>query len=905
MLPKGAYDPKETEERILQAWLDAKVYKPEYDPETGRIMDTEEMKTMAQDTFCIICPPPNAYARPHIGNVSGYAYQDTFARFARMQGKTTLLIPGKDHAAQEAESIFLREVLKPQGKSKANFTREEFYSAAYDHFTGMMDQALKDEQRIGLSADFDRNIFTLDPRIEKTVMDTFMKLYQDNMVYKDVRIVNWSTGMQSVIADIDVEYKEEKGTLTYIKYPVLEKDQNVWRLSFYNPQIVDAIKAGTKTVETRALNPEEPDRYFGNMKNGDIVIVDDKSRKEKIPYLVRDVRVYKDALEYFQKENLGKVFSTGSVPTTYDEMIERYEKLADNYGKKIAQNGIVAIELAPFSVSEYITVATTRPETMLGDTAVVVDPTDKRYKDLIGKYVLLPLMDRKIPVIANGRVDKEFGTGAVKVTPAHSQDDYTMMLEWNYKKDFEHMPENVQIAREFVGGITYINVIDKASKIVGPCGKYVGLSTMEAREQIAKDLGDLGLIEKSEEMMHNVAYCNRTKTIIEPIMSSQWFIEVSHLQKLALEAVNTGEVKIHPKYMTKKLLFWLENLRDWPISRSIWWGYRFPVWYKGEVEEHVDCDGKIVQSIGGVTVGSIKEAMEGELVKVQTENPGKNWIQDPDVFDTWFSSGQWPFATLIAENLLDTFYPTNVMGTAFDILELWVSRMIMLGKYVTGKAPFKDVYLYGLIQAEDGQKMSKSKGNSVSMDDIVLKYGADTLRLFYIVGNKAGANYRVDYEKIEGYRRFLNKIWNASKFVLMNVESVDPNEPVGTPTLESNVRLLEHVQITKKEVTKLLKSFNLGIAAQVLFNEFWHTFCDICIEEAKPHLYPQRNPETKEIISEPSSEEKSETTRVMLYAMKEYLKMLHPFIPFITECIWREVPKKEGEGDIIMYVRWE
>jgi valyl-tRNA synthetase len=420
MLPKGAYNPLEVEEQILKAWLDSKVYKPEYDPKSGSLISTEEMKTRAEDTFCIICPPPNAYARPHLGNVSGYAYQDMFARYARMHGKTTLLIPGKDHAAQEAESIFLREVLAPKGESKADYTREEIYSAAYNHFTGMMEQALKDEQRIGLSADYDRNIFTLDPRVEKTVMDTFMKLYQDELVYKDVRIVNWSTGMQSVIADIDVEYKEEKkGTLTYIKYPVLEKNQNVWRLSFYNPQIVDAIKAGTKTIETRALNPEEPDRYFGNIKSGDIVIVDDKSRKEKIPYLVRDVRVYKDALEYFQKEDLGKVFSTGSVPTTYDEMIERYEKLADNYGKKIAQNGIVAIELAPFSVSEYITVATTRPETMLGDTAVVVDPTDRRYKDLIGKYVLLPLMDRKIPVIANGRVDKEFGTGAVKVTPAH------------------------------------------------------------------------------------------------------------------------------------------------------------------------------------------------------------------------------------------------------------------------------------------------------------------------------------------------------------------------------------------------------------------------------------------------------------------------------------------------------
>ncbi len=303
-------------------------------------------------------------------------------------------------------------------------------------------------------------------------------------------------------------------------------------------------------------------------------------------------------------------------------------------------------------------------------------------------------------------------------------------------------------------------------------------------------------------------------------------------------------------------------------------------------------------------MNSIYEAKDKGLVKVQIENPGEGWVQDQDVFDTWFSSGQWPVATLIAEDLLDTFYPTQVMETAFDILELWVSRMIMLGKYITGKAPFNDVYLHGLIQAEDGQKMSKSKGNSISTDDIILKYGADTLRLFYIVGNKAGANYRIDYEKIEGYRRFLNKIWNASKFVLMNMEEVDQDIDV-VPKLESNIKLKTHVQDIKKEVTKLLDTYKPGIAAQVLFNEFWHTFCDICIEEAKPHLYPKRDEVTKEIVSEPTQEERLETRSILLYAIKEYLKMLHPFIPFITEYIWKEVPKRKGENDILMYVRWE
>ncbi len=785
-LPKGPYNPQETEERTLEYWLDNQFYKPEYDPEKKGLVSTEEMKNDSREPFCIICPPPNAYARPHLGNISGYAYQDVFGRYARMQGKKVLLFPGKDHAAQEAESIFTREVLAPEGKSKEDFTREEFYSEAYSHFEKLMELALKDEMRIGLSADFERNTFTLDPRIHKTVMSTFMKLHTDDLVYKDVRIVNWSTGMNSVIADIDTEYIEEETELTYIKYPIL----------------------------------------------------DDKGKE------------------------------TG----------------------------------------DYLKVATTRPETMLGDTAVVVDPTDERYEKLVGQNVLLPLVNRKIPVIANGRVDKEFGTGAVKLTPAHSQEDYTIMLEWNYKKDFEHMPENVVKAREELGEIGYINVIWKDSKMVGPIGKYKGMTTSEARAEVVKDLKELDLVDKVENYTHNMGYCSRTKTPIEPIMSSQWFIDVNKFQEISLSAVNKGEVKIHPDYMTKKLLHWLENLRDWPISRSIWWGYRFPVWYKGEVEEFTDEEGKIVQKIGGEFIESMKQATEDGLMKIQEESPGEGWIQDPDVFDTWFSSGQWPFATLIAEDLLDTFYPTQVMETGFDILELWVSRMIMMGEYVQGKSPFSDVYLHGLINGTDGQKMSKSKGNNIEMDDIINEYGADTLRLFYIVGNKAGANYRIDFEKIEGNRRFLNKLWNASKFVMMNLKDVDPNLLLDFEKLEikqeSNQKLLAGLTETKEEVTRLMDTFNIGIAAQRVLNEFWHTFCDECIEEAKPHIYDQKDKETKEVISSPDLEEKQETQLVLMFALKEYLKMLHPFIPFITEEIWQAYPKMDGESETIMYACW-
>lgn len=787
MLPKGPYNPNETEPKILDFWYKNQFFKPEYDPKTGEVKTTEEMKTDAREPFAIICPPPNSYARAHIGNLSGYSYQDVFARVARMKGKKVLVLPGKDHAAQEAEVIYLRDVLAPQGKKKEDFTREEFYQQCYEYFTGLAKTIQADEKKVGLSADFDRDIFTLDPRIAKTIYGTFMDMFDDGMVYKDVRIVNWSPGMGSVIPDIETDRLEREADLVYIKYP----------------------------------------------------LADDKSK--------------------------------------------------------------------------FVVVATTRPETMLGDTAVVVDPTHERYTDLIGKYLELPLTDRKIPIIANGRVDKEFGTGAVKLTPAHSPDDYTMMLEWNYKKDFDRMPANVQAAREQVGEVSYINVVSRESKMVGPSGKYLGMNVLDARTEIVKDLEAMGLIEKTEKITQNVLICDRSKTVIEPIMSSQWFIDVDRLKAPAIEAIKSGKVTIHPESMQNKMLNWLENLRDWPISRSIWWGYQFPVWYKGELTEEINAEGKIVTKIAGEEITDMKDAVEKGLMKVQIDNPGEGWIQDPDVFDTWFSSGQWPFATLTAFDLMDTFFPTDVMEMGYGILELWASRMIMLSLYVTGEVPFKDVYIQGHIKAADGRKMSKSLKNNVNIDELNDKYGIDAVRLFYLVGNKAGADYRIDYEKLEGYRRFLNKIWNASKFVEMNVSNegvmqVDINNlEINEADLrqETNKKLYKHIVDTHTEVTKLIEGFNIGIASQVLFENFWHVFCDVCLEEAKPHVYTRKDKETGAIISEPDPEAKVETQKMLIWALISYLKMLHPFIPFITEEIWQNI-KPEGEKiTSLVYSNWD
>lgn len=805
MLPEGPYNPITTELEILKWWHDNKLFKPEYDIANDRLLTKDEMLQDKRESFTIIDPPPNAYGRPHIGNVSGYAYQDVFGRYNRMRGKKVLLQPGKDHAGQEGESVFIRDYLLPRGNKKSDFVRDDFYAECYEYISSMAKIARQDEMRIGLSADFDRDIFTLDPKVVPTILETFTLMFKDKMVYKGVRIINWSPGMQSAVSDNDTSRVERESDLVYIKYP-LEK-------------------------------------------------------------------------------------------------------------------------------GGYIEVATTRPETILGDTAVVVDPTDDRYQDLIGEYCMVPIINRRIPIIANGKIDKEFGTGVLKLTPAHASDDYYMSLEWNaLAEQLNRTSEKGKIftealgyvdsekidywkdIRSKIGEISYINVIWKDSKMTGPVGNYKGMTVEECRTQIIEDLNKLGLINKIEKLMQNIVLCDRTKTVVEPIMSSQWFIDVNqkNFRQNAISALQKGlsepegesddKVVVHPNNMTDKALFWLNNLRDWPISRSIWWGYRIPVWYKDEPKEFVDENGQVKYTIGSIEVEDMNSALEKGLMLVQAEKPEGEWVQDPDCLDTWFSSGQWPFATLIANGLMDPntgvsdFYPTNILETAYDILEVWVCRMIMFSMYRYGKVPFHHVYLHGLINAQDGQKMSKSKKNIVSIDEVVEKYGADTLRLFYIVGNKAGAAYRVDWEKIEGHKRFLNKLWNASKFVLMNVSDVKPEDiDISSLSIDSNKEMVTKAQNLQADVIRLIDDFHIGIAAHNLINEFWHTFCDIDLELAKKSLYVQKDKETGNIINEPSDEAKSETKRALLYVLRMYVKMLHPFIPFITEELWKYIPKAANE----------
>jgi len=775
MLPKGPYNARQVETEILKFWLENKFYKPEYHAKKG-LLSTEEMKKDGREPFCIINPPPNAYMRPHIGNVSGYAYQDVFLRYNRLLGKKVLGQPGKDHAGIQGEIEIEKIFIENKGKTKNDMGREKFYLSAYDYFQKLMPKVMEDEQRIGLSSDFERNLFTLNPKIVDIVMGTFIKMFNDKMVYKGVRIVNWDPIAKTTLADIDTERIERETELVYINYPLKET--------------VDGVK--------------------------------------------------------------------------------------------------------------YITVATTRAETMLGDTAVVVHPEDNRYKKLVGKKVILPIINREIPIISSARVKKDIGTGTVKLTPAHSYDDNMMMNEWN-----------IQNPQRRVG---YLNVIDKNGQMSGPIPeKYLGLGTIEARKLVEEDLGKL--IVKREKHLQSIMIGERSRAVIEQIMSSQWFIEVEKLKQPAINAIKNGDVNIFPKYMTKRFLLWLENLRDWPVSRSLWWGYRFPVWYKGKLNEEVNAKGQIVEKIEDIEIKDIFDGLKNGSVKVQLTSPGAGWIQDESVFDTWFSSGQWPYTTLMVNDLMDTFFPTDIMETGHEILELWVSRMLMLSLYHEGKVPFKNVYLHGMVKAANGQKMSKSKNNVVVPDEIINKYGADSLRLLYVVGNTAGTSYPISYEKLEGYKRFLNKIWNAAKFVLIYLNDEDKeilelgeSKDVFGEALEKGVDLagrdkemLEKMEKITENYKKQLSKFRIGLAAEELYQEFWHDFCDIYLEEVKPRLY-LKDKEGKPINTSEQAVQESKSAKItLLYLLRKYMILLHPFVPFITECIWQELPKTDNESKTIMY----
>ncbi|KUK77621.1 MAG: valyl-tRNA synthetase, partial [candidate division WS6 bacterium 34_10] len=680
-LPKAYEAQKEKE--IYQKWEETGLFDPD---NMKKYLD--EKGYDIKEPFTIPLPPPNANGDLHLGHMCGYSFHDAVGRYMRMTGHPTLLLPGKDHAGIQTETAFSKK-LESEGQSKWELGQEEFYKQCYEFSMKNAKNARDQEKNIGLSADYSREFFTLDPKLTKIVYETFYKMYEDGLVYRDKRIINQCPECRTALADIDTEHEERRGIFAYIRYPLVDEDG-------------------------------------------------------------------------------------------------------------------------------YITVATTRPETMLADTAVAVNPKDARYKEYVGKKVLLPIVNREIPIIADEDVDMEKGTGAVKVTPAHSPVDFDLGQKHN---------------------LDIINVIDEEGHMTGDIPeRFKGMDTIDCSKKLVKELDEQGLLEKIENIKHEVAVCERCRTPIEPIISNQWYVDVSQLAKRALKELEKGNVKVLPEGQQRALEHFYENIQPWCISRQLWWGQRIPIWYSGSKKLHdwlIENEGKSVEDFnkefhadiegdGSIYVGENKPEEEGD------------WEAETDMFDTWFSSGQWPYSTLGGPEGEDfkKYYPTQLMIHARDILFWWSARMIMMGLYRTGQVPFPQVFLTGMILAEDGSKMSKSKGNGVEPNEVFEKYGADALRLWYYSDALPGSNAPLREEKIRGNRNFVNKIWNASRFIIMNIEEEEIEDIVKYEVDQD----LERVKATRehiKSVSEYIERYQFNLGAEAIREFFWHSLCDVWIEEVK------------------------------------------------------------------------
>ena len=717
-----AYDPGDVERRVYQNWLDKDYFHAKADP--------------GQPPYVIIMPPPNVTGELHLGHALEKALEDALIRYRRMTGTPTLWLPGTDHAGIATQWVVERQLLD-EGTSRHEIGREAFVERVWEHVEKSGGIIHEQSRRLGISADWERHKFTLEPGPSHAVRQTFVSLYSKGLIYRHERIINRCVRCATALSDLEVDYQDVDGQLYYIRYP-----------------------------------------------------------------------------------------------------------LEDDPGRAV-------------------TVATTRPETMLGDTGVAVHPEDPRYDGIRDRNVVLPIMGRSIPVVGDAAIDPEFGTGALKVTPAHDPVDFE--VGQRHRLDAP-------------------NVIGEEGNMTEVAGKYADVERFEARRRVVEELESLGALEKIEQHRHSVGHCQRCATVVEPLISMQWFVNVGgHEQPdsiagKAYRAVTEGDIRIVPERFTRVYLNWLENIRDWCISRQLWWGHRIPVWYCGPC--------------GHLTV-SMEDAEA-------CESCGSRDIrQDQDVLDTWFSSGLWPHSTLgwPEDNPdFDYFYPTTVLETGYDILFFWVARMIMLGIENTGKAPFNTVYLHGLIRDGSGAKMSKTRGNTMDPLDLVEKYGTDALRFALTTGTAPGNDLRFTENRLEAGRNYANKIWNASRFVMSALE--------GQPDLDGwkNVKpqhredcwIVSRLDRVTAEVNRAMESFELGDAQQRLHEFIWNDYCDWYIEMAKIRL---RNG------SEPSP------LPTLAHVLERILRLLHPFMPFITEEVWQSLKAQlpnatDGEVDSIMIAQY-
>ena len=704
------YDPKGLEDRIYQKWLDNKYFHAKVNPD--------------KKPFTIVMPPPNVTGQLHMGHALDETMQDILIRFKRMEGYEALWQPGTDHAAIATE-VKVIEKLKEQGIDKNEIGREEFLKYAWawkEEYGGKIINQLK---KLGASADWDRERFTMDEGCSKAVQEVFIKLYEKGYIYKGSRIINWCPVCQTSISDAEVEHEDQDGFFWHINYPVVGEE------------------------------------------------------------------------------------------------------------------------------GQYVEIATTRPETLLGDTAVAVNPEDERYKHLVGKMLKLPLTDREIPVIADEYVDKEFGTGCVKITPAHDPNDFEVGKRHNLEE---------------------INIMNDDATINELGGKYAGMDRYEARKAMVEDLKEQGLLVKVVPHSHSVGTHDRCGTTVEPMIKPQWFVRMKEMAQAAIDTLKEGNLTFVPERFDKTYLHWLENIRDWCISRQLWWGHRIPAYY---------CD------------------QCGETV-VAREMPGKcpkcgctHFHQDEDTLDTWFSSALWPFSTLGWPDKtpeMEYFYPTDVLVTGYDIIFFWVIRMVFSGLEQTGKTPFHHVLIHGLVRDSQGRKMSKSLGNGIDPLEVIDKYGADALRLTLITGNAPGNDMRFYWERVESSRNFANKVWNASRFIMMNLEKAEVPEKMDLAELTGADKwILSKVNTLAKDVTENMDKYELGIAVQKVYDFIWEEFCDWYIEMVKPRLYSDTD----------------STKGAALWTLKKVLgnalKLLHPYMPFITEEIYCTLHPEE---ESIMISSW-
>jgi valyl-tRNA synthetase len=738
--------------------------------------------------FSIVIPPPNVTGALHMGHALDTTLQDIFVRYNRMRGLETLWLPGTDHASI-ATHARIEEMLAEEGTSRWELGREKFLERAWE-WKQKYGHIITDQLKtLGASCDWSRERFTMDEVCSRAVTEVFVRLYEKGLIYRGKYMVNFCPGCRTVISDIEVNHEDTDGHLYYIKYPLLEG-------------LGEALGEGQgEGLGEEGLPKDIP----------------------ATPSTARDAGI---------SEGPGgtKGASTADSNEEAGRSLRSYESEA--------HAGTPAD-----SYTEFITVATTRPETMLGDTAIAVNPEDPRYGHLVGRYAVLPLVGRIIPIIADQHVDPEFGTGAVKITPAHDPNDFEMGL---------------------THGLDFVSVIGIEGNMTEEAGKkYAGLERYQCREQVLADLKQLGYLAKTEEHRHSVGHCDRCYSTVEPLISEQWFVKMKPLAEPALEVVRQGEVSFVPERFTKIYEHWMENIRDWCISRQLWWGHRIPAWY---------CD-------------DCSEITVARTAPEKCPKCGSTVRQDGDVLDTWFSSALWPFSTMgwpdDTEDLR-YFFPTDILITGYDIIFFWVARMIFSSMEFMKQPPFHHVLIHGLVRDALGRKMSKTLGNGIDPLEVIDKYGADALRISLVSGVAMGSDMRFYDEKVEGARNFCNKLWNATRYCLSNLEGWTPPTPDTEPrqgelsTMAARW-ILSRLERTIEAVNEALNRFEPGEAIDTIIDFVWDQFCDWYIEFSKESL---ANPETRK-----------ETQFVLWQVLKQSLALLHPFAPFITEELWSYLPK--------------